>query len=405
MSATHHRNLRTGTPVWLLPRRAKIPASLLEKGTKADVAVVGGGVSGALVTDAMLGLGKSVAVFDRRGFVKGSTPASTALLQFEIDQPLIHLIRKIGRERAVRAYWESASAIGYLAARIQDLQLNCGFQERHAVLLPGNVLNVDELRREAAERETAGLRSQFIQRAQLRRLSTLEAAGAIWSAGAAEVDPVALTHGLWRSAIARGARLNAPAEIVDVEPHRDHVTLSTSEGISIRARHVVFATGYELLKLLERTRHKISSTWVIATKRQPRRLWPGRCLIWEAADPYMYIRTTQDGRVVAGGEDEPFSDEAHRDALLPEKTRALERKLHKLLPDLDPAAEAAWTGSFGESPDGLPAIGPIPRLKHCFAVMGFGGNGITFSAIAARILQRELLGIADPAAKLFPFFH
>jgi hypothetical protein len=31
--------------------------------------------------------------------------------------------------------------------------------------------------------------------------------------------------------------------------------------------------------------HQLVSTWAIATKAQPRALWPTRCLIWEASDP------------------------------------------------------------------------------------------------------------------------
>ena len=80
------------------------------------------------------------------------TPASTALLQFEIDQPLIHLSRKVGRERAVRAYWRSATAVDFLRGRIADLGLRCAFRERQNVYLPGDVLNVSELKQEAAAR-------------------------------------------------------------------------------------------------------------------------------------------------------------------------------------------------------------------------------------------------------------
>jgi glycine/D-amino acid oxidase-like deaminating enzyme len=109
--------------------------------------------------------------------------------------------------------------------------------------------------------------------------------------------------------------------------------------------------------------------------------------------------------VVAGGEDEDISDEDRRDALLPTKIARLQRKLKKLLPGLDVTPDAAWAGCFGESPDGLPAIGPIPRLGRCYAVMGFGGNGITFSAVAAKVIRRSLLGIDDAAGELFPFFH
>ena len=50
-------------------------------------------------------------------------------------------------------------------------------------------------------------------------------------------------------------------------------------------------------------------------------------MIWEASDPYLYIRTTPDGRVICGGEDEDFADDEKRDALIPRKTATLRRKL------------------------------------------------------------------------------
>ena len=343
----------------------------------------------------------SVAVLDRRGAVKGSTPASTALLQFEIDQPLIHLTEKVGRERAVRAYWRSATAVDFLRGRIADLGLRCGFRERQNVYLPGNVLNVAELKQEATARAEMGLRSRFIDADELRTLTGIERPGAILSSGSGEVDPVALVAGLWRSAIARGARLFAPAEVVDIDPGRAHVTLTTAEGHTVRAKHAVFATGYELVKLVKTKGHKVISTWAMATAPQPGRLWPSRCLIWEAADPYLYLRTTLDGRVICGGEDEEFSDDERRDALIPKKIAAIARKLGKLMPNIDTEPEFAWAGCFGESATGLPAIGPIPGAARCFAVMGYGGNGITFSAIAAQIIQRAIMGVPDADAGLF----
>ena len=139
----------------------------------------------------------------------------------------------------------------------------------------------------------------------------------------------------------------------------------------------------------------------MATAPQTDRLWNSRCLIWEAADPYLYLRTTLDGRVVIGGEDEEFSDEETRDALIPRKIAAIRRKVEKLLPVLDTTPEFTWAGCFGASATGLPAIGAIPGAARCFAVLGYGGNGITFSAIAAQVIQRAILGIADPDADLF----
>ncbi len=93
-SVTHGRDLRTGTPVWLRRGLPRVPCSPLSESIAVDVAIVGAGVSGALVADALVQAGQSVAVLDRRGPVRGSTAASTALLQFELDQPLSLLVRQ-----------------------------------------------------------------------------------------------------------------------------------------------------------------------------------------------------------------------------------------------------------------------------------------------------------------------
>lgn len=394
-------DLRTGTPYWLRRGDVRVPCQPLAADLTIDVAVVGAGVSGALIADALLRSGYSVAVFDRRGPVKGSTPASTALLQFEIDQPLIHLVRKIGRERAVRAYWRSATAVDLLSGRIADLGLRCRFRSRQTVYLPGNVLNVTELKQEAAARAEVGLRSRFIDAKLLRAMTGIERRGAILSSGAGEVDPAALVAGLWRSALTRGARIHAPTEVVDIQSGRSNVILATANGPAVRAKHAVFATGYEVVKLVRPKGYKVMSTWAMATRPQPAKLWRGRCLIWEAADPYLYLRTTPDGRVMVGGEDEEFSDESRRDALIPQKIAAIRRKLARLMPALDTRPDFAWAGCFGSSATGLPAIGAIPGAARCFSVMGYGGNGITFSVIAAQLIQRAIQGLPDPDADLF----
>ncbi len=400
-TATVHRDLRTGTPYWLRRGEVRVPAAPLLANLAVDVAVVGAGVSGALFVDAILRSGKSVAVFDRRGPVRGSTPASTALLQFEIDQPLIRLARKIGYERAVRAYCRSATAVEFLRSRIADLGLRCSFRERQTVYLPGNVLSVNALKAEAAARARVGLRSRFIEADELRALTGIEKPGAILSGGAGEVDPAALVAGLWRSALSRGARIFAPTEIVEIDPGRADVALVTAAGPVVRAKHVVFATGYELVKLVKPRRYKVISSWAMATGPQPDRLWPSRCLIWEASDPYLYLRTTLDGRVIVGGEDAEFSDEEKRDALIPRKIAAIRRKVGQLLPGLDTRPDFTWAGCFGASATGLPTIGAIPGAARCYAVLGFGGNGITFSVIAAQILQGAILGLPDSDADLF----
>lgn len=397
---TQKRDLRTGTPLWLkkgLPHFHRTKSSA----KSYDVAVVGTGVSGALLTDALLQAGLSVVAVDRRKILSGSTPASTALLQGELDTPLIELERKIGKSDAARVWWRSAQAVQALTDRIQDLSIDCNHALRTSLYLPGNVLDVSDLKKEAAARQKIGLRSVFIPRKILRDFAGLNKGGAIVSQGNAEADPVKLVAGLWKSNVRRGATLIKNTEVTDIDHSLSKVQLHTRGGKSLTAGKVIFCTGYELMKFAKPRGYKVISTWVLATKPQKAKLWPSQSLIWEAGDPYLYLRTTQDGHVIVGGEDEEFSNDEKRNALIDKKVAAISRKASKLFPEIDFQPEFSWTGSFGESPNGLPAIGPVKGMPHCFAVLGFGGNGITFSMLAAQLISRQIQGISDPDADLF----
>ena len=178
----------------------------------------------------------------------------------------------------------------------------------------------------------------------------------------------------------RGARFYAPAEATEISDSKDEVVVATKDGPTITASHVVLATGYELTDIVPAAKHRIISTFAIATRPQPRRLWPDEAFVWEASDPYLYMRATRDGRVICGGEDEDFSDEEHRDELIEAKSARLSQKLARLFPDLDTEPQFAWAGSFGTTTTGLPYIGQVPRHPRIHAVMGYGGNGITLFA-------------------------
>jgi choline dehydrogenase-like flavoprotein len=99
---TRKLDLRTGRPVWHAYRAPSVPTGKLFRDVKTDVAIVGMGISGAMIAEALTEAGHSVVCIDRRGPLLGSTAATTALVQFEIDQPLSVLSRQIGRQYAER---------------------------------------------------------------------------------------------------------------------------------------------------------------------------------------------------------------------------------------------------------------------------------------------------------------
>ncbi|WP_332696920.1 FAD-dependent oxidoreductase, partial [Bosea sp. (in: a-proteobacteria)] len=136
---TRKRNLRTGRSVWQEKRAPAVPGWQLAGDAKADVVVIGAGISGAMVADALSETGLDVLIVDRRGPVRGSTVASTALLQYEIDQPLTTLSRQIGEAAAIRAWRRSRLALDGLSARIRALNLT-PMRQRDSLYLAGNLL-------------------------------------------------------------------------------------------------------------------------------------------------------------------------------------------------------------------------------------------------------------------------
>ena len=296
--------------------------------------------------------GLRVVVVDRRGALRGSTPASTSLVQYELDKPLMKLAQSAGREKAERMWRRSRLAVDALRERSRQLGIQADQVNRDTLYLSGNVLDRAGLLREADARRRAGFNTTFLEQREVRERFGVKGRSALLSYDNFAADPRRLASGFLNAAIARGARVYAPVEVTDIRATRRLVEAGTKDGPTIRCHSLVYATGYEMPEALSTKTHKIFSTWAVATLPQPRALWPTRCFIWEASDPYLYMRVSPDNRVICGGEDEEFSDETARDARLLRKKVAIERKLKRLFPRLDTRAAFAWCGSFGVSTDG-----------------------------------------------------
>lgn len=399
--ATRKRDLRTGRSVWADSRGLGVPARALEAAVSADVAVIGAGISGAFVARE-LARDRSVAVLDRRAPLMGSTIASTALLQWEIDLPLTALAERIGMARAKRAYARSFAAVRALKRIVETDRIPCGLQDRRSLYLAGDEYGHRALKAEAEARAAMGLPSAYVDGPALRERFGIDRTGAILSEGSASADPARLAAGLLRRAAADGARIFSPAEVTEALADPDGVTLATDTGHAVRARQVVFCCGYEFPKGVPTPGAKVISTWALASKERARcPRWLRDALVWEASDPYLYLRMARDGRLIAGGEDEDGPDKHDDPARVKRKCERIARKLHDLLPGVEFEIDYAWAGAFGESATGLPLIGPVPGMPGCHAVMGFGGNGITYSVIASQITAAAVRGRPDADADLY----
>lgn len=396
------KDLHEGRSLWHDSPGCSVRTRAPRRTETCEIAVVGGGISGALTALALSTAGHDVIVLDRRAPGEGSTIASTAMIQFEIDTPLTQLSSRIGKAKAVRAYHRSAKAVYDLGQTFKVHDINADWTERDALYLAGSEMGFRGLSAEAGARQAIGLPSQFLSKAELLARFDIERTGAILSQGSAELDPAKASAGALRAAQKHGATVISPCTVATIEADGKEVRLTSDSGSVFSCRKAVFATGYEVVGGIPRDAFKVVSSWAIATKPIARgKFWPSRCLIWEASDPYLYLRATADNRILAGGEDSGLTDANRREAAIPAKAEQLIRKVRHLLklPDLE--IDYAWAGAFADSPTGLPVFRELPGLPGVFAILGCGGNGITFSVIAADVVKAWVKGRRDPDADLF----
>ena len=393
--------LRDGATVWQSGMTPTKEAARLPRIIQADFVIVGAGITGAFIAERLTRRGASIAVIDRHAPASGSTAASTAMLLWELDASLLELEQRFGAESAGRIAQDCIERVQAIGALANRLSIACDFAFRRSLYLAGDKLDAADLREEAQLRGHLGIKGSFLDSDALAARGVV-GDGALLYGGAAEADPVKLARGLLAAAVARGAEIITPAVAMVYETLPDGVVVSTREGDVVRARWLVLANGYEMPDFVPVGRHQIVQTWAIATEASARRPWVGDALVWEASDPYLYMRTTADGRVIIGGADEEGVEPATAKRSTPGKTRELVLAGAGRCPGIAGLeAEFAWTGAFGVTEDSLPFIGRVPGKPWCLAAYGYGGNGITFSALAAELLSAEIDGQPHPDARLF----
>ena len=398
-------DLTSGYPLW--PIKDGLPASYpaLDRDIRCDVVVLGAGITGAMVAHELVHAGFDTVVVDRREAAWGSTAASTGLLQYEIDVPLTNLMTLRGRDHATRAYLACRDAIDKLEHLAHAVEADVGFERKKSLYLAVTPDDRDKLRAERELRREIGIRVDFLSESEIGARFSLRRPAALLSYDAAQVDTYAFAHALLRAGVRRGLRVFDRTAVVDIDTSRRNVNLTAENRCVIRARRLVLATGYETQDFLSKPVAKLASTYAVASEPLGSSdAWgEDECLIWERARPYLYLRTTSDHRVVVGGEDEPFRDPKRRDRLLAAKTKTLIARTNELLPDIEFQPSFAWTGTFGETEDGLPYVGAHPEWPNTDVALCYGGNGITYGALAAEIIRDTLRGRRHVNAELFRF--
>ncbi|HLU17945.1 MAG TPA: FAD-binding oxidoreductase [Edaphocola sp.] len=397
--------LKSNEPFWLVKNGIKHSYPSLRADISTDLLIVGAGITGSLIAHRCIAMGYKTVLIDRREVANGSTSATTSMLQYEIDIPLYQLMELIGEKGAIDSYKACFDSINQVETLVHKIKSNCGFKKKDSVYFAAFKKDVPWLQQELEARQKAGFRVAWLNADEiLQRYGLHNTFGGIHSAQGASIDAFALAHDLLAYNHSRGLDIYDKTNIAEVKHTRRGGIVTTDRGYTIRARNIIYCNGFESTEMIKERFVNLHSTYAVVGESGDYNFSRiENTLFWNTAQPYIYMRTTDDNRLLIGGEDEEFVNAKRRDALLGRKTQRLEAKLRKLLPDYDFRTDFAWAGTFGTTKDGLPYIGTHPDFPKAYFVLGFGGNGITFSVIGMDMLEAFLEGRKHPLSPYFRF--
>lgn len=350
-----------------------------------DVLIIGGGIIGCAVAEALSHRGADVTVVDSRGIAGGATQASAGMLTPYSE----------GRDNP------SLEALGARSLCLFEPLLNrLDGREQPPFVRTGSLelaLSEDEaaeLRTRAAALRAVGVTGEFLSAAEVRHAEpqvTSDAVGALLVPAHGYTRAADLARLMWAAASGRGARFR-PGHVKRVERDAGALRVVLPDG-PLRARHVVLAGGSWVSQIeLE----DVPAPPVRPVRGQLLQLaWPYAPMQHIIGGPRCYALTWFDGTMLAGAtvEDVGFDDRATAGGV-----RQLLEGLCELVPR---AADAAFTrvrvGFRPATPDHRPIIGASVRLPGLVFATGHYRNGVLLAPLTGELVAKAIAGEDDPA--------
>ncbi len=387
------------TSLWMATSD-RVPGPALTENLRTDVCIVGAGIAGLTTAYMLARAGRAVVVIDDGPIGGRETCRTTAHLSNVIDDRFQVIERYHGIGGSRLAQESHAAAIDCIEDIVASEHVDCGFErlDGYLFLAPGQDTQLLEREYEAAVR--AGCAD--VERLRQTPIPSLDDGPCLRFPHQAQFHPLRYLACLAEAIVRDGGRIHPDTHASRIEGGAE-AYVETSGGVRIRASAIVVATNSPVNNRVKvHTKQASYRTYAIAA-RLPRGSVP-KGLYWDMADPYHYVRLTEDGGsrhaiLVVGGEDHKTGQARDHDPA--KRHAALETWTRKCFPMVQ-SIEYRWSGQIVETIDGLAFIGANP-LDHdnVFIATGDSGMGMTHGTIAGLILSDLVLGRENPWKSLY----
>lgn len=349
----------------------------LNQDIKADVCIVGGGITGLTAAMQLKDSGMKVVLLEAMKIGDGTTGFSSNHLNTQIDYTYQEVTKKHNSDKAKTVAESRADAIAYIEKMVQKHNLDCDFKRVTGYLYAEKEANEKSVEEEYEYCRRVGLKVNLVDEIPL----PIHVYKAIEFADQAQFNSQKYLEGL-------SGNLGTNCEIYEnsrVKKYKHKDKKLITENGSVTAHHVILATHLPLFINIHQTTAAPYRSYVVTAKLAE---YPPHGLYWDNMEPYHYTRVYEHHGekwlVVGGADHKAGHDDDEKDYFA---------ELERYVKDRYPVESFVhrWSSQYYEPVDGLPFIGETPGGDTLMAT-GYSGDGLVYGTIAGIILADLAMG-------------
>ena len=367
--------------IWQHQQEDHLPKETTTQKTVYDVCIAGGGITGLTTALLLQKAGKKCVIAEMHTIGFGSTSGTTAHINTVFDTPFYAVERDFGEENSMLLAEAAREAMQLIRKNIAAHRIDCDFEEKSGYIFATEKEQDADLARLVEAAQKVAVPINLINDSPFPIPYTSIAC----AQEQAQFHPVKYIFGLAKAFEAAGGIIMTGCKVTDVDEGTE-IKIKTTKG-EILASHLIWAThippGVNLLHFRAAPYRSYVIGLTLNGNNYPQDLG------YDMEEPYHYYRThTIDGQqfLIAGGEDHKTAHEENTE----DSFRKLESYVRKYF-DVNKVS-FKWSSQYFEPADGIAYIGHLPgNGDNIWVATGFGGNGMTYSHIAAITLSDILI--------------
>ena len=365
----------------------------LNQNISADVAIIGGGLTGIQTAYYLANRGLKVVVLEKDKLCCGTSGGSTGKITSQHGLIYKYLKDLNGREYAKKYYDANEEAKENIIKIINKENIDCDLERKNAYVFTESENEVQSIKQEIEYTKKLGIESEFASKIDI----PIDIYGAIKFENQAQFDPVKYVYGLSKSIIKNGGEIYENSKVIETIQDDGKYNIITKEGM-VKAKHLVITTRYPIIRFPGYYFIKMyqSTSYAVLVDTNTDLNFDGYYINQET--PTLSFRTIKSGNknlLLAVGYDYKTGTE-----IVGNPFEYLKARIQKMYPEAK--VLKTWTSEDCISLDKIPYIGDFSDIMdNCYVATGFNKWGITSSNIAAKIIIDKILGNENEYADIF----